>query len=68
MLLIALCAGAALMFGYTKRGDFMPFSRVGGEVRSGLGGEIVQVKQLLPIVAAWPGVVVGKSTQGVRNA
>lgn len=38
---VALCVGAVLSLGYMKRGDFAFWSRTGGEVRSGMGSEIM---------------------------
>jgi hypothetical protein len=60
--LTILCVGAVLAFGFMKRDDFRPWPETGREVRSRLGGEIVQVKQPRTIVAALPGVVVGTAT------
>jgi hypothetical protein len=37
----ALCIGAVLSLGYKKLGDFAFWSRTGGEVRSGMGTEIL---------------------------
>ena len=37
----ALCVGAVLSLGYRKLGDFAFWSRSGGEVRSGMGTEIL---------------------------
>ena len=37
----ALCVGAVLSLGYMKLGDFAFWSRTGGEVRSGMGTEIL---------------------------
>jgi hypothetical protein len=37
----ALCIGAVLSLGYKKLGDFAFWSRTGGEVRSGMGTEIM---------------------------
>ena len=61
ILIVALCVGAVLAYGLMRRRDLMPLSKVGGEVQSGLGGEIVQVTQSWAIVAALPGVVVGST-------
>ena len=38
---VALCLGAVLLLGYKKLGDFAFWSRTGGEVRSGMGTEIL---------------------------
>jgi len=37
----ALCVGAVLSLGYRKLGDFAFWSRTGGEVRSGMGTEVL---------------------------
>ena len=41
MVAAALCIGAVLSLGYKKLGDFAFWSRTGGEVRSGMGTEIL---------------------------
>lgn len=40
----ALCIGAILAFGYMKWGEFKPWSRSGGDVRSGPGTEILVMR------------------------
>jgi hypothetical protein len=43
-LVLALCAGAALMYGYSKLHGLLPWSRAGTEVHSSLGNEILVMR------------------------
>jgi hypothetical protein len=43
-LVLALCAGAALMYGYSKLNGLLPWSRTGAEVHSALGNEILVMR------------------------
>ena len=44
MVVAVLCFGAVLSFGYRKLGDLAFWSRTGGEVRSGMGTEILLMR------------------------